>query len=168
MGWAEVPGAAHYARHLEPRPGVASVPDDSCVWKRASGGRASCLPRHPAHPGSHKAGQASGLLQGNRGGARCSICCAAPSHSAQSGCGGAVRSVSTDDTDGDELFNREIQDSLSALLQGERLDLIGENHWLFETDPDHEGYIKTNTHFPVEFVQAHYWADFLAAYYQRV
>jgi hypothetical protein len=39
--------------------------------------------------------------------------------------GGAVRYVSTDDTDGDELYNREIQDSLHALLQGERLDLIG-------------------------------------------
>jgi hypothetical protein len=43
-----------------------------------------------------------------------------------------------------------------------------ENRGLFETDADHEGYLKTNTHFPVEFVQAHRWADFLAAYYQRV
>jgi hypothetical protein len=38
---------------------------------------------------------------------------------------GPVRYVSTDDTDGDQLYNREIQDSLEALLQGTKLDLIG-------------------------------------------
>jgi hypothetical protein len=43
-----------------------------------------------------------------------------------------------------------------------------ENRALFETDLDREGYLKENTHYPVEFVQAHRWADFLAAYYERV
>ncbi|TIU90215.1 MAG: hypothetical protein E5V74_05175 [Mesorhizobium sp.] len=31
----------------------------------------------------------------------------------------------------------------------------------FNADPDHIGYIKTNAHYPVEFVQNHRWADFL-------
>jgi hypothetical protein len=31
----------------------------------------------------------------------------------------------------------------------------------FNADPDNEGYIKTNAHYPVEFVQNHRWADFL-------
>ncbi|MBB4232622.1 clostripain-related cysteine peptidase [Rhizobium mongolense] len=31
----------------------------------------------------------------------------------------------------------------------------------FNADPDHVGYIKTNAHYPVEFVQNHLWADFL-------
>lgn len=39
---------------------------------------------------------------------------------------GSVRYISIDDTDGgDKLFNREIQDSLEALLDGDRLDVIG-------------------------------------------
>jgi hypothetical protein len=36
---------------------------------------------------------------------------------------------------------------------------------LFNTDPEREGYLKSNKHFPVEFVQKHRWADFLQAYY---
>jgi hypothetical protein len=36
---------------------------------------------------------------------------------------------------------------------------------LFQVDPDHEGYVKANKHFPVQFVQDHLWADFLQAYY---
>ncbi|MFN8468753.1 MAG: clostripain-related cysteine peptidase [Caldilineaceae bacterium] len=39
---------------------------------------------------------------------------------------------------------------------------------LFKTDPDGQGYVKTNTTYPVEFVQTQHWADFLAEYYQRV
>lgn len=39
---------------------------------------------------------------------------------------------------------------------------------LFNTDPDGEGYKKANTHYPVEFVQSHRWADFLQEYYKLV
>ncbi|MBL8742874.1 MAG: hypothetical protein JNK04_17315 [Myxococcales bacterium] len=38
--------------------------------------------------------------------------------------GGGFRSVSNDDDTGDQLFNRAIQDELTALLAGERLDVI--------------------------------------------
>jgi hypothetical protein len=36
-----------------------------------------------------------------------------------------------------------------------------EDEALFRSDPDYEGYIKTNTNYPVEFVQNRKWADFL-------
>jgi hypothetical protein len=36
-----------------------------------------------------------------------------------------------------------------------------EKRSLFQADPDNEGYMKTNAHYPVEFVQTHKWADFL-------
>lgn len=39
---------------------------------------------------------------------------------------------------------------------------------LFTTDPDGDGYQKSNTFYPVEFVQSHRWADFLGAYYNLV
>jgi hypothetical protein len=35
----------------------------------------------------------------------------------------------------------------------------------FQADPDRDGYIKTNTHYPVEFVQNRKWADFLVNRY---
>jgi hypothetical protein len=37
----------------------------------------------------------------------------------------------------------------------------------FKADPDHAGYIKTNAHYPVEFVQNHRWADFLLDRYLK-
>jgi hypothetical protein len=39
---------------------------------------------------------------------------------------------------------------------------------LFKSDPDGDGYLKTNRHFPVQFVEERRWADFLAAYYGMV
>jgi hypothetical protein len=38
----------------------------------------------------------------------------------------------------------------------------------FQHDPDHQGYEVGNTVYPVEFVQAEKWADFLHAYFERV
>jgi hypothetical protein len=38
----------------------------------------------------------------------------------------------------------------------------------FDTDPDHEGYVSGNTHYPVEFVQREGWAKFLHAYLAKV
>lgn len=35
----------------------------------------------------------------------------------------------------------------------------------FQADPDRDGYLKTNTHYPIEFVQNHKWADFLVNRY---
>ena len=40
-----------------------------------------------------------------------------------------------------------------------------EDEALFRSDPDFEGYIKTNTNYPVEFVQNRKWADFLLSRY---
>lgn len=39
---------------------------------------------------------------------------------------------------------------------------------LFNTDPDHQGYLQGNTFYPVEFVQAHKWDNFLQSYYALV
>lgn len=38
----------------------------------------------------------------------------------------------------------------------------------FRHDPDHEGYLTTNTKFPVEFVQTQRWVKFLNAYLAAV
>jgi Clostripain family len=38
----------------------------------------------------------------------------------------------------------------------------------FDSDPDHQGYVIGNTHFPVEFVQREGWVKFLHAYLDRV
>lgn len=43
-----------------------------------------------------------------------------------------------------------------------------ETRALFNTDPDRQGYLQGNAHFPVEFVQQHDWDEFLQAYYQLV
>ncbi|MDQ1300485.1 MAG: hypothetical protein QG637_403, partial [Chloroflexota bacterium] len=43
-----------------------------------------------------------------------------------------------------------------------------ESRALFQTDPDGLGYLKTNTTYPLEFVQSFRWADFLQAYYALV
>jgi hypothetical protein len=40
-----------------------------------------------------------------------------------------------------------------------------ENKANFQADPDHEGYLKANAHYPVQFVQNHRWADFLLGRY---
>jgi hypothetical protein len=39
--------------------------------------------------------------------------------------GGPYRSASQDETDEDELYNREIQDSLSSILNNQKLDVLG-------------------------------------------
>lgn len=36
----------------------------------------------------------------------------------------------------------------------------------FMLDPDHDGYLETNTNYPVQFVQDHRWDNFLQEYYQ--
>ncbi len=38
----------------------------------------------------------------------------------------------------------------------------------FESDPDHQGYVPSNTLYPVEFVQREAWASFLQAYFGKV
>ncbi len=38
----------------------------------------------------------------------------------------------------------------------------------FDNDPDRDGYVKGNPHYPVEFVERQKWASFLHAYHGRV
>ena len=38
----------------------------------------------------------------------------------------------------------------------------------FESDPDHEGYLTTNTYYAVEFVQKFAWPKFLQSYFAKV
>lgn len=38
----------------------------------------------------------------------------------------------------------------------------------FDADPDHEGYLPSNTYYPVEFVSKYSWSQFLGSYFSRV